>query len=386
MEQPLMVKGPEGGHTILRNMRKRDLVGPVRNLLRRSQRVTSAKTRLFDIVQERFPFLSIERHEPGSYVPGEVLVRYTFRCNQRCPYCSAPRPTRDPSPRELELSFRAAARLFAGAQFTITGGEPTLRKELPAHVRLLLDMKRFSQIRVQTNAIAFAKASYLRRYRPDPELVFFVSFRTFDPILYDELTGTQGMLAAAVSGLQSLIEADHRVIINFVINNKNVEHLEEYSRRLGWMIGANDKVSVHFSSLTCPEHRPAAASYLVRYGQLIPRSLKAMRCLKKMGIAVQSPLSPTHASFPLCAVPEMLRREKVKQYRPLEHETGYEDFSKAYVKSMSCRTCALASGCLGLPREYADRFGLGECRPISADKSTTNLPEATRSALQRADS
>ncbi|MCX5796984.1 MAG: radical SAM protein [Elusimicrobia bacterium] len=338
---PLLIKGPEGGHTI-----------------------ASAKSRLLDLVQDRFPFLSVERHEAGSYVPGEVLVRCTSRCNQRCPFCSAPRPAREPAARELELAFKAAAELFCGAQFTLTGGEPTLRPELPALVRLLLGMKRFAQVRVQTNAVAFAKASYLKGFRPDPKLVFFVSLHALEPALYDELTGTRGMLPAAVRGLESLIAAGHRVIVNIVINSRNVGQLEAYSERLARMIGANDKVQVHFSSLTCPEHRPAAASYLVPYGTLVPELVKAMRLLSGQGIAVQSPLSATHASFPPCAVPAEFREEKVRRYRPLGHETGYEDFSKGYVKARACRGCAFDRCCLGLPKEYAARFGLKGCKPI----------------------
>ncbi|OGS39004.1 MAG: hypothetical protein A3J82_05225, partial [Elusimicrobia bacterium RIFOXYA2_FULL_69_6] len=317
-----------------------------------------------DIVRKRFPFLSVERHEVGSYVPGEVLVRLTSRCSQRCPFCSAPRPAPDPSERDLRLSFRAAAELFPGAQFTLTGGEPTLRRSLPAHVRQLLAMGCFSQVRVQTNAVAFSRPGFAGRFRPDPGLVFFVSLHALDPELYDELSGTRGMLPAALTGLRALMAAGHRVIVNIVINSRNVGSLEAYAARLADMIGSNDKVQVHLSSLTCSEHRPAAASYLARYEDLVPALMKALHRLQRRGIVVQSPLSATHASFPPCVLPAGFRKDKVTRYRPLEHETGYEDASRDYEKSRLCRACAFDGNCLGLPREYAARFGLGACRPI----------------------
>jgi uncharacterized Fe-S cluster-containing radical SAM superfamily protein len=358
LSSPLPIKGPEGGNTIIKRMSRGELA--------RNRILDTCQSDPGRLVRGRYPFLSVERHEAGSYVPAEVLVRYSLRCNQHCPFCSAPRPGPEPSPRDLERAFRTAAQLFPGAQFTITGGEPTLRRELPTHVRMLMGMKSFSQVRVQTNAVAFADTSYLREYRPDPRLVFFVSLHALDPVLYDELTGTQGMLRIAVSGLESLIGAGHRVVINAVMNSRNVGHLEAYSKELARMIGANERVQVHFSSLTCPEHRREAASFLVRYGKLVPELMTAMRRLERQGITVQSPLSSTHASFPPCAVPPGLRTKRAKLYEPLGHETGYEDPSKASLKSRSCQACAFDRRCLGFPREYAARFGLGDCRPLIA--------------------
>jgi len=60
----------------------------------------------------------------------ELLLRLTSRCNQDCPFCSAPPPHAEPSlPAVMKFLDKALPRL-PRPMVTLTGGEPTLQRDL----------------------------------------------------------------------------------------------------------------------------------------------------------------------------------------------------------------------------------------------------------------
>jgi hypothetical protein len=50
-----------------------------------------------------------------------------------------------------------------------------------------------------------------------------------------------------------------------------------------------------------------------------------------------------------------------------EHEGPADEPARArwWVQGAVCRDCALADGCFGLPRAYAERFGCDELSPLA---------------------
>ncbi|HVY46912.1 MAG TPA: radical SAM protein, partial [Minicystis sp.] len=62
-----------------------------------------------------------------------VLTNRT--CNQNCPFCSARRPVEDAASAGRAVLARIDAATAAGAEeVVLTGGEPTLRRDLPVLV------------------------------------------------------------------------------------------------------------------------------------------------------------------------------------------------------------------------------------------------------------
>ena len=87
----------------------------------------------------------------------------------------------------------------------------------------------------------------------------------------------------------------------------------------------------------------------------------------RLGFPVDPLVSSTHASIPLCLVDREQRLSSRHRPKILAEETGYEDFSRPWVKAASCRSCAVAEHCLGVPTPYATRFGFSELQPIGGD-------------------
>jgi cyclic pyranopterin phosphate synthase len=167
---------------------------------------------------------------------GSLRLSVTDRCNMRCGYCM---PERDYVwlPRESLLTFEELDRLvgvFAGLGVTrvrLTGGEPLLRHDLPALIRLLA-RRGLTDLALTTNGILLAgmadalRAAGLRRVtvsldtlRPERMLAFARSARHPDVLL--------GLAAAQAAGFER-IKLNTVVIQGF--NDDEVVSLLEYAR------------------------------------------------------------------------------------------------------------------------------------------------------------
>jgi len=321
-----------------------------------------------EIIRGMFPFVTIERSlaagETGEGEILEVLVRVTSRCNQACPFCSAPRHD-EPASEILWACLKATADLLPGAMLSFTGGEPTLRPAFSAEVEATLRLN-FSRVQVQTNAVRFADRLDPSALPESDKLSFFVSLHAMDPVIYDSCTRTSGQLPRAQKGLQRILDAGHDVIVNVVICRENIHHLNEMVRRLAGTLTGGNRPMLHFSVLICPEWNPEAARHLVRYSEVVPALARAVATAQELEMRVQ--LASTHASLPICLQDADGRMRERHDYRIEPRETGYEDFSRPWVKAERCRDCRETGHCLGVPRPYAEQFGLDELAPLKAEE------------------
>ena len=146
----------------------------------------------------------------------DLRVSVTDRCNFRCPYCM-PKEIFGPGyeflPRSAILSFEEIVRIVAVfgrlglRKLRLTGGEPTVRAELPSLVRMLRDTLPGVDIALTTNGSRLAamardlQAAGLDRVT--------VSLDSIDPEVCREMNGVEfphervleGIEAAAAAGL-----------------------------------------------------------------------------------------------------------------------------------------------------------------------------------------
>ena len=324
-------------------------------------------------LRTRFPFAFVERSGSGDDAETEILLRATQACNQRCPFCSAP-PVSQATSEVFVECLQFVCERFRGARLTLTGGEPTLRAAFFEELEAALAKTELSAVQVQTNAVWLAQEARVARIPHDPRLSFFVSLHATEPAVYDECTGTRGQLPLALAGIRNLLRAGHQVTLNSVVNRANLAHLAQLVGELPRVFAGLTLPNLHFSVLICPEGKPEAARYLVRYTDLAPALEAAAAKAGQAGIHVEPLVSSTHASLPLCLVSNQQRAASRNRPRLQEGETGYEDFGRSWVKAARCRACAFTDSCLGLPAPYALRFGFDELSPIAAPASSKAEP------------
>lgn len=152
----------------------------------------------------------------------------TYRCNLRCKFCYVSASVK----KNGELDTRDAKKIIniiktdAMVPFlSFTGGEPTLRKDLPE----LIAYARKIGLRVNliTNGTLITR-EYAERLREAGLQSAQVSIEGPIPEVHDELTGVPGSFQKTIEGVKNLIRARIYVHTNTTLNRKNVNYLNEF--------------------------------------------------------------------------------------------------------------------------------------------------------------
>jgi cyclic pyranopterin phosphate synthase len=155
---------------------------------------------------------------------GDLRVSVTDRCNFRCRYCM-PRERFGEQhaflPRRELLSFEEVARVsrllepLGVGKIRLTGGEPLLRKDLPALLRLLKAETR-AELALTTNGVLLPQFA--------PELAqagldrLTVSLDALDPEVFRCVTDADYGVQDVLSGIDSAVQAGFvRVKVNCVV-------------------------------------------------------------------------------------------------------------------------------------------------------------------------
>jgi cyclic pyranopterin phosphate synthase len=172
---------------------------------------------------------------PRSIAAVRVLrISITDRCNFRCVYCMPEEGVRWLPQQEI-LSFeeirevaRAAIERHGIRRFKLTGGEPTVRANLPELVRMLRQLDGIEDLSLTTNGMRLANlARPLQQAGLDRVTVSIDSLR---PDRFKRITRT-GDLATVLHGLDCAREAGLGVKINCVtMRGVNDDEFVDFAR------------------------------------------------------------------------------------------------------------------------------------------------------------
>ena len=129
-------------------------------------------------------------HEIGSCC---VLLEVTRRCNLHCRFCFADGGAEDADPpaEELKAAIRDIAARCGGPLLQFSGGEPTLRDDLPELVRFAKEAG-CSYTQVNTNGIRLAREpDYARRLAEAGLDIVFLQFDGTREEIYEKLRGAK---------------------------------------------------------------------------------------------------------------------------------------------------------------------------------------------------
>jgi cyclic pyranopterin phosphate synthase len=174
-----------------------------------------------------------------------LRLSVTDRCNFRCTYCM-PKEVFGPDyaflPREALLSFEEItrlARIFVGRGTTklrLTGGEPLLRRELPALVRMLAGLPGLEDLALTTNGVLLPDQARPLRSAGLQRLT--LSLDTLRPDRFQAMSDTDLPLARVLEGLEAARAAGFGPIkLNCVlqrgVNDDEILELAAFAREGG---------------------------------------------------------------------------------------------------------------------------------------------------------
>lgn len=188
--------------------------------------------------------------------PSHVILFVTARCNATCRHCFYWQEARDAAPQD-ELSLdeirKISARLGHVKFLSITGGEPSLRDDLPSIIAEFYRNNQTRNVVLHTNGYFSEKirdiAVQAMEQNPHCELNVSVSIDALSE-QHDMIRGVPGIFANAIATLQLLKNAKERYPrINITVNTCFNTFNQDEVRNLSDYLFANFAIDGYYLSL-----------------------------------------------------------------------------------------------------------------------------------------
>ena len=180
---------------------------------------TLAQTEKIDPVT----FLEIEKEEPFTYqysAPLRMDLALTFRCQNDCVHCYAGGPHETPELSTTQWKSVIDKLSEIGVFIlTLTGGEPTLREDLP---ELLLYAQNKGMVTgLISNGRKLMDKAYVDALEKSGLDFVQVTLESHKPQVHDKMTSEKGSWKETVSGIQNAVQSQIYVSTNTTLSKHN---------------------------------------------------------------------------------------------------------------------------------------------------------------------
>lgn len=297
----------------------------------------------------------------------KLALMLHYKCNNNCRfcYCADKKNFGQLSTKQAKKELREGRK--RGCTFVdFSGGEPSLRKDLP---RLITYAKNigYKTIAMTTNGRMLSYRSFAEKLveRGLNHVIFSLHGHTAK--LHDFMTRVNGSFKEATQGMKNIKDIDPEIYIctNTTITRYNYNKLPEIAE-------SNIKLGADACEFIFVHPRGNA---LENFEEVVP-TLEEVEpyIIKTLNIGKKYKINHfDFRYFPLCYVPEenlseLKARDKLKEqhvgseFKDLNVEKGREQEGR--VKGPMCEKCKLKNKCEGIFKEYADRRGFDELKPV----------------------
>ena len=276
-------------------------------------------------------------------------IRVETRCNGRCPFCSARGVLPDLVLDDGVILERLRAMRAAGRQqVAFTGGEPTLRRDLPSLVAQARQ-EGFTDITLQTNALQLAQGPLLPRLVDAGVTAVFVPLLSHEALTHDELIGVPGAFERTVSAIDRCLSLGLKVSFNTVLTRLNLEHLEPL---VAWLPERfpSTRITGNISFVALQGWALDHLDLVPRLTDARPHLRAALDTCARLGLEITI---PGICGVPICQLPG---------YEPFfdEYRCGFQGIPSNRRYARACDDCPYRDRCSGFWAAYLDHFGEAE--------------------------
>lgn len=303
-------------------------------------------------------------------------LKIGFACNNRCLFCAQGEKRRStglvPAAQLVEHMRRA---FEPGRGLVLTGGEPTIRKDLVELVKVARGCG-YSPIQIQTNGRMLAYSDLVKRLIDAGVTEFSPALHGPTAAIHDALTRSEGSFDQTVAGIANAVESGAIVVTNSVVVRQNLPHLTATVDIL-----ADLGVYKAQFALVHP-----VGTAMERFDQVVPRislAAAAMRMAVERGR--ERGLKMVVEAVPLC----LMRGFEDAVVEPAIPETtvvdadgeafAFSNWRRENGKSNGppCERCDRRAECEGPWREYPARYGWSEYVPYTTVREPSTLGGAS---------
>jgi MoaA/NifB/PqqE/SkfB family radical SAM enzyme len=299
--------------------------------------------------------------------PKRVDIRFGYSCNNNCVFCVV-QDSRNKYPdmdtKQVKALIRDAHEKGA-EQITFTGGEPTIREDMPQLVKYSKKLG-FRTIMFTTNGRRFAYFKYAKSMVELGVNKFMVSLHAHNDELYTRLTNSPGGFQQVLDGIKNLQKLDQLICASFVVNKHNYGILPDYAQ----FLADNEITELLQLTYVMPAggDRELNKKNIPRFTDAVPKMKQVIDSMQQTGIK-----DIIVMDVPICfmqgyeqyinefSIPDM----QIHAPNP-EHQTeDYNERRKSHkMKPKQCLACKHDALCEGIWPEYHDLYGGDELIPV----------------------
>lgn len=296
-------------------------------------------------------------------VAGRIDIKIGFACNNLCRFCvqgDKRHRVEAPTTRTVREELEKGRERADGVVFT--GGEPTLRRDLPELVSFARDAG-YETIQIQTNGRTFASRRYCEQMIEAGATEFSPALHGHVPELHDHLTRAPGSFAQTTKGIRNLKALGQYVLTNSVVVRSNCRNLAQLARVLV-ALGV-DQFQLAFV------HPVGAAGENVT--RVVPRmEIAAPFMMRGLDVGLKAGLKVFTEAVPCCILPgyeSCVVESRIPDTKVVDGGVTVEDYreyrlTEGKLKGPDCPDCVHFETCEGPWREYPETYGFGEFRPV----------------------
>ncbi len=321
--------------------------------------------------------------------PKILYISMDPKCNEDCVFCITKGENKDNfgemSKDEAKETIKKFMDFGVGEKrIVFTGGEPTLRNDLPEVIEYSQQFDNLFSISIITNGVRLSDEKYLNmliNVDKKDKVGFCVSLHSHKEKISELLTNSKGTFKKTISGIENIIKKGKRISIYQVITSKNYEDLLGFAKFL-------NKKYPEIKDITFAYPFPQGNALLndwiyAKLSLLKPHLIKTLKFLENkkyvVGIAACG-------QFPLCVIPEFEEKVLEPLWRSEEDvsgvvgKTAFHEFdmaSKEWIdqykgKNKECEKCILNKYCQGFWKKYTDLFGFDGIELVNKDNFKGN--------------
>jgi cyclic pyranopterin phosphate synthase len=294
---------------------------------------------------------------------GLLDVILTYDCNVACDYCTTPPGMRGralSAAEVVEALRRGRAQGYDAVSFT--GGEPTLRPDLPGLVRVARTLG-YVEIKIQTNGLLLAHPPNVERLVAAGANLFHVSIQTHLEAAYDRMVRRAGAYPLMVAGLRNVVRTGLRVRADAIITRETYPRLPDAVR---WL-AAEGVRHVDFWYVSLTDGNRDNVGSLPRMSEAVPLLREALAAARALGLEARS------LHVPRCVLGDDAGHAHdpgADRVRVITPDAAFDlDRSKlaGRVHVAACGAgCVHRPVCPGVRPDYLARYGDGELVPVPA--------------------
>ena len=294
-------------------------------------------------------------------------LKVGFSCNNHCRFCVQGDKRSKHAPKssvELCAELRKGRSSLEAVVFT--GGEPTVRPDLPELVAAARALG-YRQIQIQTNGRMLAYRKYAEQLAARGVTEFSPALHGHTAELHDGLTCAPGSFEQTVAGIRNVRAMGLPVLTNSVITKPNYRDLDRLAALL---------VELGVSQMQFAFVHPVGSA-AEHYDEIVPRMSDVAEHLQRaLGVARAAGVRVMAEAVPYCVLGEhadCVAEEHIPPTTVVDADVTIVDYERyrrqeGKRKGPECARCAREAQCEGPWREYPERFGFDELRPIAVPK------------------